>query len=39
MATSKKAKKTSRKLTAKKLEATKALTVAPGGWNRIKNQA
>jgi hypothetical protein len=38
MATSKKAKKTARKLTAKKLEATKPLTVAPsGGWNRVKN--
>lgn len=37
MATSKKAKKTMRKLTAKKLEATKPLTVVPGEWNRVKN--
>jgi hypothetical protein len=36
MATSKKAKKTTRKLTAKKLEATKPLVVV-GGWNRVKN--
>jgi hypothetical protein len=36
MATRKKAKKTNRKLTAKKLEATKPLVV-PGGWNRVKN--
>ena len=36
MATSKKAKKTNRKLTAKKLEETKPLVV-PGGWNRVKN--
>jgi hypothetical protein len=37
MATSKIAKKTTKKLSAKKLEATKPLTVVPGGWNRVKN--
>jgi hypothetical protein len=37
MATSKKSKKTTRKLTGKKLEETKPLTVVSGGWNRVKN--
>ncbi len=37
MATNKTAKKTARKLTAKKLEATKPLTLTSGGWNRVKN--
>jgi hypothetical protein len=36
MATKKKAKKTTRKLTSKKMEATKPL-LAVGGWNRVKN--
>ena len=36
MAPSKKTKKTTRKLTSKKLEATKPLVVV-GEWNRVKN--